>query len=76
LRWMTRRVRKISRQQISRLKGSRKHMGSAMENLSNIELIRLIKDWDVRMEVIARLEHYEQTLKEIAALADRMLDGG
>jgi hypothetical protein len=51
-------------------------MGSAMENLSNIELIRLIKDWDVRMEVIARLEHYEQTLKEIAALADRMLDGG
>jgi hypothetical protein len=53
--------------------------GGRMENLSNEELIEnLTEKYYIGVfeaEIMRRFAAYEQTLKEIAALADRMLEG-
>jgi anti-sigma-K factor RskA len=59
--------------------GKRNTRGNVMENLSNEELIEnLTAKYYIGVfeaEIMRRFAAYEQTLKEIAALADRMLEG-
>ncbi len=50
-------------------------MRGASMNKEILDLLAKIPDEKVRQEVLQVFEHYEQTLKEIAALADRMLEG-